>query len=478
MPSIFDAYLQNSPTLKLLRSASAGFVLEFLQSSFKESGLAQVAEEELEADLDRALAAERMEDPALMPREARFYLNLWCEDSHRYLQKRFSEEHSSFVYQLTRHSEKALAWMEDLRRGDRRGYTTSESRFSRIVTELQRIDRETNADPEARRAELLQQRDAIDAEIKRLRETGRVDTLDEAAIRDSLNDLESMIEEFLGDFRAIEETFREQARDIQRLHLEQQLSKGDLVAHVLDADDALRSRDQGRSYFGFRQSIVSVENRERLQALANRAAELAAGHGVNPLVFENLLRRLYTEVTTVQGVYRRISSQLRRVVESHASRQTRYLMELLADVRGLAHRVANEPPQQALLDWEEPVRINNLMEVSFWEPAIRGDFGEIGTAAEMDPAELRAALARIGKPLALPVYRKRVADALAQRPQISLRELLELHPPSDGAVDLVAYLVVASEGPHHLFMPETIRVDLNRPLQPRYAELEHVIFMR
>ncbi|HBR93717.1 MAG TPA: hypothetical protein DEA90_06090, partial [Opitutae bacterium] len=155
MSSIFDPYFAKSPTLKLLRSPSACFVLGFFYVSFKEEGLTQIPEEDLEALLDRHLQDARAADPDAMPRDARFYLNQWCEESHRLLQKRFVEAQNSYVYQLTQFSEKALAWVEDLRRVDRRGYTTSDSRFTRIVSELRRIERETNSDPEALRNELL-----------------------------------------------------------------------------------------------------------------------------------------------------------------------------------------------------------------------------------------------------------------------------------------------------------------------------------
>lgn len=144
MLSTFSPYFENNPTLKLLRGNYAGFILGFFHDSFKETGQTQIPEEDLETLLAQHLQEVRRQDAeTTMTRDARIYLNLWCEDGYRLLQKRFSEEKSSYVYQLTQHSEKALAWIDDLRRGSKRGYTTSDSRFGRIVTELRRIDRDT-----------------------------------------------------------------------------------------------------------------------------------------------------------------------------------------------------------------------------------------------------------------------------------------------------------------------------------------------
>ena len=478
MSSIFDPYFAKSPTLKLLRSPSACFVLGFFYVSFKEEGLTQIPEEDLEALLDRHLQDARAADPDAMPRDARFYLNQWCEESHRLLQKRFVEAQNSYVYQLTQFSEKALAWVEDLRRVDRRGYTASDSRFTRIVSELRRIERETNSDPEARRNELLKQRAEIDAELQQIQETGKVETLDSTAVKDALHDLESDIDEFLSDFRSIEETFREQARDIQNLYLEQQLSKGDLVAHVLDADEALRNRDQGRSYFGFRESITSVENREELLALAKRAAELAHAHDLDAHVFQQLPKRLYDEVSSVAGIYRRISGQLRRVVEEQTSQQTRYLMELLGEVRSLANACGDLPAEQTLHHWEDPVRFNNFMEVGTWEAPESTRFDGIDPDDTTSVDSLKDALGRIGKPLNLPKYRKRLSEVLETQAQVSLRELVERYPVESGIVDVVAYVAVAGEASQNVFYPETIQIDLKREVQPRYAELEKIVFIK
>lgn len=202
MSSTFGQYFENNPTLKLLRGNYAGFILGFFHDSLKDSGQTQIPEEDLESMLDQHLQEVRLQDSETLARDARYYLNLWCEDGYRLLQKRFSEDKSSYVYQLTQHSEKALTWLEDLRRGEKRGYTTSDSRFGKILTELRRIDRDTNDDPEARRKELLKQRDYIDAELKRIRETGKVDTMDTASVKDALHDLEADVEAFLSDFRA------------------------------------------------------------------------------------------------------------------------------------------------------------------------------------------------------------------------------------------------------------------------------------
>lgn len=475
----YDLLFAHSPSLKLLRSEQAAFVLGFLQEVFKEPGVARIPEEELEVALSSHLETLREQEENAPRQEARRYLDLWSGDDARYLKKTFSEEEGCWVYQLTRHSEKALAWLEELRIGERRGYATSESRFSRILQEMRRLRRYTDADPEARVRELLARRDAIDEEIRAIRTAGVAPTLDEQQVKDALHDLEEMVSSFLSDFREIEDNFKEQAREIHALYLERNVSKGDLVAHALDADTALRNRDQGRSYFGFRQLIRAVESREELGQLVEKVVDLARDYDFDTTAFEGLIPRLLNEVTIVQDAYRRISGQLRRIVEEQSLRETRYLMELLGDIRASAYHCREEPPEGTLLEWEENLRINNLMEAGFWEPPAGGEFQTIRTGAEGEEEDVLDVLRRIGKPLDLPRFRQRIDDLLRERPQVSLREVVECHPLKDGAVDLLCYLAVAAEREETL-IHDTIRerFDLVRPLQPRFAELDQVIFHR
>jgi len=65
-----------------------------------------------------------------------------------------------------------------------------------------------------------------------------------------------------------------------------------------------------------------------------------------------------------------------------------------------------------------------------------------------------------------------------KQPQVSLRELVERFPIESGIVDVVAYVAVAGEGGQNVYLPETFQLDLNRPQQPRYAELEKIIFVK
>lgn len=482
MPNPIESLYAHHRTLRLLAANNAPMVLGFFFEAFKERNLQAIGEEELELLLVRHLDAQRSDDEeAKVPVEqrARNYLNLWCRETHGYLRKVYSEEAESFVYQLTRHSEKALQWLRELQTGEKHGHVTTESRFARIFHELQTLSQQTKADPRAREKDLLAQRDAIDTEIARIRDTGQVETLDASQVKDRLIDLEQMIEAFLADFRAIEDHFKEQAAEIHEIHLERDRSKGDIVAHALDADEALRNSEQGRSYYGFRRLIRSMESREELGRLVDDAVRLATTSGADETVFSSLMDRLLNRVMVVQASYQRIATQLRRVVEETNAQDTRRLLDSIAAIKQAAMARRTEPPEGDFTEIDEGIGWANLMELRFHEKREAPHFHEMVGAGPEENADIAAAVRQIGKPLDLEGYRQRVAELLEAHDQIALRNLLEAHPPADGAVDLVGYLCVAADDPRHLIDEDSFeKIDLNRPRQPRFATLNRIIFQR
>ena len=104
-------------------------------------------------------------------------------------------------------------------------YATTESRFNRIMSEMQNLTQGVNADPESRIRELESKRQEIDEQIRRIQETGEAPIFGEDVIRDQVYDLSDLVEHFLSDFRAIEEFFKDHARKFPGFMLRAKLPK-------------------------------------------------------------------------------------------------------------------------------------------------------------------------------------------------------------------------------------------------------------
>jgi hypothetical protein len=481
MDEDFLHLFEESPALRLMRGRLGSFVVGFFFKTFKKWGTSEASEEELIATLSEHIEHVReLEDfdaPKRLPQE---YLDEWCDEEHRYMTKTYDEDREEYVFRLTRHSEKALSWLQDLLAMQQRGYATTESRFNRILMEMESLSQGVNADPEARIKDLSRKRDEIEEEISRIRETGEAPIFGEDIIRDQVYDLSDLVEHFLSDFRAIEEFFKDHARDISKLYAKGDASKGDIVEHVLDADEELRTCDQGKSYFGFRSMMTNPTLARQFRNLAEQTSDIARRRGLDPnKTFISLSDRLFGEAGSAHGAYGRISRKLRQVVGDHAGGGGRHVRKTLSQIRRNAYLLRDNPP----VDWEFEIDIRpqlfGLMESDFWEPKAVEPFAPISTAKNEDNEWMNEILSSVGEPLDLKRFRERVNDELQESEKVSLTEMVSKYPLERGVVHVVCYRVVAGEDSRHdILNDEIIKIDLNRPSQPRFVEVEQLIFQK
>lgn len=472
---------EESPALRLMRGRLGSFVVGFFFKTFKKWGSSEASEEELIATLSEHIEQVReLEDfdaPKRLPQD---YLEEWCDEDHRYMTKTYDEDREEYVFRLTRHSEKALSWLQDLLSMQQRGYATTESRFNRILIEMESLSQGVNADPESRIKDLSRKRDEIEEEIQRIRETGEAPIFGEDVIRDQVYDLSDLVEHFLSDFRAIEEFFKDHAREISKLYAQGDASKGDIVEHVLDADEELRSCDQGKSYFGFRSMMTNPTLARQFRNLAEQTSDIARRRGLDPnKTFLSLSERLFGEAGSAHGAYGRISRKLRQVVGDHAGGGGRQVRETLSQIRKSAYLLRDDPP----VDWEFEIDIRpqffGLMESDYWEPKSVEAFAPISPADGGDNDWINEILNSVGEPLDLNKFRERVDLALEEAEKVSLTEMVDKYPLERGVVDVVCYRVVAGEDNRHdILDDEIIKIDLNRPSQPRFVEVEQLIFQK
>ncbi|MAE52610.1 MAG: hypothetical protein CMI20_00675 [Opitutae bacterium] len=481
MDEEFLHLFEESPALRLMRGRLGSFVTGFFFKTFKKWGVIEASEEELSATLAEHIEQIReIEDAEAPKRSPQEYLDEWCDEEHRYLTKSYHEEREEYVFRLTRHSEKALSWLNDLLAMQHRGYATTESRFNRIVHEMQELSNGVNSDPDTRIRELVRKREDIEEEIRKIQETGEAPIFGEDVIRDQVYDLSDLVEHFLSDFRAIEEFFRDHAREISNLYAQGKASKGDIVEHVLDADEQLRACDQGKSYFGFREMMMNPSLARMFRSLAEQTSDIAKKRGLDPQkLFSNLGDRLFGEASSAHGAYGRISRKLRQVVGDHAGGSGRQVRDTLAEIRAHAYQLRDV----TLEDWDFEIEIRpqffTLMEAEFWEPKAVEAFAEVKPAKSEDSGWINEILGSVGEPLDLKKYRSRVSETLGEVEQITLSEMVERYPLERGVVEIVCYRVIAGEDPRHeILQDELIQVDLNRPAQPRYVEVEQLIFQR
>jgi hypothetical protein len=437
------------PAVRLLRADHGAFALAFLRETFREGGQPSVSAELLRTRLQRWLEERRAAETRFeWERSAQEYLDEWCAEDRAWLRKAHAGDLEP-AYELTPATETAISWLDQLTGA---AFVGTESRLENIFRELDELLRQASGDAEARLEHLRAERERIDAEITKILTTGEVSTFEPWQVNERYAGLLEMARTLVGDFRQVEENFRRIAQDVVERQAAAGSTKGEIVGRMLDSHDGVRDSPQGRSFYGFVRLLLDPDQREHFEAQVERIAalDLLAPELRDDPLLRRLLPRLRGEQEKVGNSAQRLTSNLRRALETARLTERRRVRELVGEIRALALRVREAPPPRA--DFFE---IEDLPEVwpggsrPLWDEdaAIALDGGLDAGAAELD----WEALSRLRNlpHLAIAELRANVEACLAERDFVLLTEVLARFPVAQGIMEIIGYLIVAAQPPHY-----------------------------
>jgi hypothetical protein len=474
-------HLARDAGLRLLRSDNAPLVLSFLYGQYKAQPRVAIGHEELLERLENVLIDIRSRQPDAYPAAAQVYLSRWCDEQHAYLRKYFEGGSDEPVYELTPATERALRWLEDLQRIE---FVGTESRFLQIFDLLEEIVRKSTEDPELRLAQLEKEMAALEREIGEIRKTGRVERYSSTQVKERFIKANEEARRLVGDFREVEANFREVTRRMQERRLLEDATKGDVVGYVIDADDALKESDQGRSFYAFWRFLISREKKDELRALLEHVysmPDLLSLEGDYSML-RNVVRHLSEAGEKVVQSNRRLAEQLRRMLEEAHLRENRRVMDLVGEIKKAALAVKADPPaDRAVAELEGPPNVDLPMERPLWQSDEKPSF-------EHQPTEPDAiSLGDINLSGLFDFFavereqlEMRIGEALAHRRQATLRDILDQYPVQKGLTELLVYMVIATDDERHI-VDESVKEEItvyrgDRP--PRCVAMPRIIFVR
>ena len=438
---------QNHPAWRLLRSDHAPLVASFLHNVFVRQNVRRISQSDIVEILDDQLFELRnCSEEDAFPRSALEYLNDWSGNDKGWLRKFYPPDSDEPHFDLTPSTEKALQWLAMLRE---RTFVGTESRVRTLIELLRQIAEGTESDPEVRVAELHKRREAIDAEVARIL-SGHVPLLDDAAIKDRFQQFTQLARELLSDFREVEQNFRSLDRQVREKIALWEGSKGTLLEEIMGERDAIEDSEQGRSFRSFWSYLMSQQRQEELTRLLERVLHLQPVEDMKP---EPRLRRVHYDWLEAgehtQRVVAQLSQQLRRFLDDKAWLENRRIMDLLHGIETSALAVRQHPPTGAFIAIADTAaEIALPMERPLFTPPSKPNIDDIVLEKGDELVDLSSLFLQV-------VVDKRklaanVQQALQERSQISLRELLIICPLEYGLAELVAYLQLASESSHAL----------------------------
>jgi len=464
--------LLDHPAASLLRSQNAAMLLGFLYHAFKQQHRVTIPEGQLRALLEAYLDELRQAEPNQYPMSAPQYLSAWCDDAHGFLRKYYGDDPKEPLFELSSGSEKALLWLEQLQQT---GFVGTESRLESIFAGLDDLLRNSTSDAGERIKQLSEEISKIQAEIDRIRTTGFVPTYTPVQINERFARLLTTARELLGDFRLVEENFKRIAQQIAEQHAKPGFTKGAILGHMLDADDALRKSEQGQSFYAFWGLLLSSERQRQFQdALAKviALAELSEKLRDN-LLLPNLVSHLLIEGEKVLDSHQRMSTNLRRVLDTTRIQDRMKVLELVHEIQAAAIPLRNSPPEESFFELEEHVEFSGSMSRPLWQAP-----ESINLAAAVEVADDRISLEDLRKFSNLPhirlhELRKNVDACLNESSTLTLEQVLDRFPPRHGMMEVIGYMIVALEGPKNFVSEEeqTILIPYPTPAKWRVPKI-------
>ena len=432
----------NSPAWRLLRADNGPLVLSFLHRVFVADNVRSIAAVELASRLDDELYALNERTPKSFPRSPKAYLDDWASPDQGWLRKYYPEGSDEPHFDATPAVEKALQWVRALAERD---FVGTESRLNTIFDLLRQIVFGTETDPQTKIDELRRQQRQIEDEIARI-EAGDISMLDSAGVRDRYQQFSAMARELLADFREVEENFRKLDRQLREKIAGWHGGKGELLDDVLGNRESIAGSDQGRSFQGFYDFLLSQSRREELAELLDRVHELPDNGERDPR-----LRKVHHDwldaAERTQSTVRQLSEQLRRFLDDQVWFENRRVIDLLRDIEARALQLRDSTPTVGLsmeID-ASAAEVRLPMERPLYTPISkpRLDSESIrpaGESDETDPAALFDQVYVDPGPL-----RQAVRSALRRAAQVGLADLIVSAPLTLGAAELVTYLTLRDD---------------------------------
>lgn len=445
------SYFQTSPALRLLRGENAMFVIDFLNSTFKQSGALELGHEELRQRLLGYIEQIQDEFPNELKGNVDRYLISWSDSGflNRHLQSASSQPH----YQLTRHSEDAIQFV-DLLISRRTGLVGTESRLRLIIDTLSDLVRGSSSDPVQRMAYLEEQKDQIQRKIDALKTNGVAEVYKPSQIRERFQMAVGLLKTLQSDFRAVEERFLEIARNVQENQQTALETRGEILGSAMDAEDHLKTEDEGISFYAFIAFLFSPDGQQSLRETIEKVIQIEEIQSDSDSIarLRTMVKSLLKESDKVLATNGRLSSTLRKLLDTTTAEDRRQTSEVIRDIKQLACQLRSHPPS------DEAVGASVQSTADIYSPFTR-TFWDTPQSFDTQPENHLVDLEKVGheintladfEMLDVEQLRRNIDSLLESEQQVSLEEILAIHPPKCGVLELIGYFQVAFDDGHSI----------------------------
>lgn len=455
--------IEQSPAVMLLRSDNAGFIISFFQFVFGGTQRFQIGYNELVASLGQYNEAQGKP----LSRRTSDYIEIWADEKHRFLRKYYVDGNDEPQVELSYEVSSIMSWLHS--QGTQE-FVGTESRVSALFQMIDKLASHSDTDPKARISKLKQEREDIEQEINQIKKTGMVLGWDDLRKREYLSHIMEDSRRLLADFALIEDIFKDHARQLKEKMVAAQLSKGDILAQVLDMHDALEESDQGKSFRAFWNFLISPNKQKQLslwlekilQDLSEKPYLKGMQHREYMARLKGFKADLLQRGRKVLASQNRLTREIRTLLVQNSNQDSRAIQAAILEIKAwcIADREGfADIASDTLIELEHKPLVHLPMERPLWSEPM-GTTLEFGEAlGELSTSESAIHL-KERSALACWQLEERVNTLLQERTSFTLPELIEVYPLEYTLEELVGYLSVGMKAQQHIVdREEAIKLD-------------------
>lgn len=481
------ALIESSVSMKLLRARNLSLIISFLHREFKSSDqitipyqqiiqkLGDFLEEMEYNDEDEEIKTDRL--ILDYDEKAKLYIDRWI-DAH-YLRNVIDDTTKEPLVLLSKHTEKVFQVFEVFKEKE---FVSAESKFKDIFSKLKDIIGNANPDKDKKLAELEKQKQQIEDEIRKIKVDGYVNTYEDFQIKARFEEVNRMANELIGDFKEVEDNFKEITRRIYERQQQSDLSKGKLLAETFDALHELKKTNQGKSFYSFWQFMLDDASQTEFQKLTKELYQVLEDREIE--ISSRSLRKLKTllhlaarKVLDKNAV---LADKLSREIVAKDQLEHRKTRELMSKIRQLAiQRIHKTFDRPFYLEIDDSPNIYLPLERKLGEKPEANIFSTNAEQASHGLEELDE-LSKIYRSDLIDkrVLIQNIQELLKDKDQVTLQEVIEVNGISKGLAEVLAYVTLVNTSSKFFINENATESVLFNANELKYIELPQIIFTK
>lgn len=481
------ALIESSVSMKLLRARNLSLIISFLYQEFKSSDqitvpyqlliqkLGDFLEEMEYNDEDEEIKTDRL--ILDYDEKAKLYIDRWI-DAH-YLRNVIDDTTKEPLVLLSKHTEKVFQVFEVFKEKE---FVSAESKFKDIFSKLKDIIGNANPDKDKKLAELEKQKQQIEEEIRKIKVDGYVNTYEDFQIKARFEEVNRMANELIGDFKEVEDNFKEITRKIYERQQQSDLSKGKLLAETFDALYELKNTNQGRSFYSFWQFMLDDASQIEFQKLTKELYQVLEDREIetSSRSLRKLKTLLHLAARKVLDKNAVLADKLSREIVAKDQLENRKTRELMSKIRQLAiQRINKTSDRPFYLEIDDSPNIYLPLERKLGEKPEVNNFSTNAEQASYGSEELNE-LSKIYRSDLIDkrILLKNIQELLQDKDQVTLQEVIQANGISKGLAEVLAYVTLVNTSPKYFINDKAKESILFNTLESKYIELPQIIFSK